>query len=129
VYSYGVSSGELRWSHGTGSYVYGSPAVYQRRVYVGSYDGSFYALDAATGDVAWRFAANGPISGSATVVDGLVYFSTLRRRTYALDADTGAARWTFRDGAYAGVVADADRLYAVGVGRLYAFQGRGRRAG
>jgi outer membrane protein assembly factor BamB len=104
--------------------VYGSPAVWQRRVYVGSYDGTFYALDAATGDVAWRFAANGPISGSATIVDGLVYFSTLRGRTYALDAANGRQRWTFGDGAYAGVVADEDRLYAVGFGRVYALTER-----
>jgi outer membrane protein assembly factor BamB len=121
VYSFGASSGQLLWSRSTGSYVYGSPAIWQRRVYVGSYDGNFYALNAATGEVVWRFAANGPISGSATVIGGLVYFSSLRGRTYALDAATGDLKWTFRDGAYAGVINDAARLYVVGFGRLYAF--------
>ena len=60
--------GELRWSHSTGGYVYGSPAVWNLRVLVGSYSGRFYAFDAATGDVRWQFQANGPISGSATVL-------------------------------------------------------------
>ena len=44
---------------GTGGYVYASPAVWRKTVYVGSYSGRFYALDAATGDVKWRFSAQG----------------------------------------------------------------------
>jgi outer membrane protein assembly factor BamB len=88
-------------------------------VYVGSYSGRFYALDAATGDVRWRFDAKGHISGSATVLDGVVYFSTFDEKTFALDARTGKPVWTFDDGKYAGVVADRDRLYLVGHARLY----------
>ena len=30
VYSFGATSGKLRWSHGTGGYVYASPAVWKR---------------------------------------------------------------------------------------------------
>ena len=119
VYSYGAASGKLRWSQGTGGYVYGSPAVWRKTVYVGSYSGRFYALDAATGDVKWRFQAKGDISGSATVLNGVVYFSTFDELTYALDARTGKLLWTFRDGKYAGVVADSERLYLVGHARVY----------
>ena len=122
VYAFDAASGELRWSRSTGSYVYGSPAVWEGRVYVGSWDRRFYALDAATGEVVWRFDAGGPISGSATVIDGLVYVSTLRGVTVALDAATGTERWRFEDGAYAGVVADARKVYVVGTGRVYAFR-------
>ena len=119
VYSYGAASGKLRWSQGTGGYVYASPAVWRKTVYVGSYSDRFYALDAATGDVKWRFQAKGDISGSATVLNGVVYFSTFDELTYALDARTGELLWTFRDGKYAGVVADAERLYLVGHARVY----------
>jgi outer membrane protein assembly factor BamB len=119
VYSYGAASGKLRWSQGSGGYVYASPAVWRKTVYVGSYSDRFYALDAATGDVKWRFQAKGDISGSATVLNGVVYFSTFDELTYALDARTGEPLWTFRDGKYAGVVADAERLYLVGHARVY----------
>jgi len=119
VYSYGAASGKLRWSQGTGGYVYASPAVWRKTVYVGSYSDRFYALDAATGDVKWRFQAKGDISGSATVLNGVVYFSTFDELTYALDARSGKPLWTFRDGKYAGVVADAERLYLVGHARVY----------
>jgi outer membrane protein assembly factor BamB len=119
VYAYGATTGRLLWSQSTGSYVYGSPAVWRRLILVGSYDRHFYALDAATGDVRWRFAANGPISGSASVIAGVVYFSTFAERTYALDAATGKELWRWEDGKYSPVVADRERLYLVGEGRLY----------
>jgi outer membrane protein assembly factor BamB len=106
----------------TGGFVYGSPAVWRHRVYVGSYDHTFYAFDAATGDVLWRFHANGPISGSGTVVDGVVYFATLSRRTYGLDARTGKELWTYPDGSFTPVVTDGTNLYVVGWGKVYAFR-------
>ena len=49
VYSFGASSGKLRWSQSTGGYVYSSAAVWRERVYVGSYSHTFFCLDAATG--------------------------------------------------------------------------------
>jgi FOG: WD40-like repeat len=68
VYSFGASTGKLRWSHSTGGYVYASPAVWNGLVFAGSYSGRFYAFDAATGAERWSFDAHGPISGSATVI-------------------------------------------------------------
>ena len=119
VYAFGAASGRLLWSQSTGGYVYSSPAVWRRLVLIGSYDHNFYALDAATGDVRWRFRANGRITGSASVIAGVVYFSTLAERTYALDAATGRELWRWPDGKYSPAVADRDRLYLVGLGRLY----------
>ena len=119
LYSFGASSGKIRWAQDTGGYVYSSPAVYRRRVYVGSYSGTFYAFDAATGDVAWSFDANGPISGSATIVDGLVYFSTLEERTYALDARNGRQVWTFPDGKYSPLVTDGEWAFLTGYARIF----------
>ena len=89
VYSYGATSGKVRWSQSTHGYVYGSPAIWNGLILVGSYSKTFFALDAATGDIVWQFKANGPISGSATVLGNVVYFSTLAGRTYGLDAKTG----------------------------------------
>ena len=41
-----LDRGARLWSLGTGSYVYSSPAVWNGRVYFGSYNGSFYAVSA-----------------------------------------------------------------------------------
>ncbi len=123
VYSYGELAGKLRWSYKTGGFVYGSPAVWQQRVYVGSYDDCTFALDAATGAVLWKFHANWPdLEASASVVDGIVYFATLSSGALCgLDALTGKQVWTYPDGAFTPVVTDGKRLYVVGWGKLYAF--------
>jgi outer membrane protein assembly factor BamB len=120
VYSFGASTGKVRWSQSTGDYVYSSPAVWRQLVLIGSHDKHLYAFDAATGDVHWKFDAHGKISGSPTVLDGVVYFSTLNRKTFALDAKTGRLVWTWNDGQYAGVIGGRQRLYLVGVTRIYA---------
>jgi outer membrane protein assembly factor BamB len=119
LYSFGASTGKLRWSQSTGGYVYSSPAVWHEHIYAGSYSGRFFSFDAATGAVEWQFKANGPISGSPTVMAGRVYFSTLKRTTYALDARTGHLLWTFPDGKYSPIVADAQRVYLVGYAKVY----------
>jgi outer membrane protein assembly factor BamB len=129
VYSFGATSGKRRWSHSTGGYVYGSPAIWNQLVLVGSYSHKFYAFDAATGDIKWSFKADGPISGSGTVINGVVYFATLsksakRGRTYALNARNGKVLWTFPDGKYTPVVADKGHLYVVGYAKLYGFVAR-----
>jgi len=119
IYSFGATTGKLRWSHSTGGYVYASPAVWNGLVLAGSYDHRFYALDAATGEVRWRFDAHGQISGSATVIGNVVYVATLARHTYALDARTGRELWSFPDGQYTPAVAVPGRLFLVGYGKLY----------
>lgn len=119
VYSFGATTGKLRWSHSTGGYVYASPAVWNDIVFAGSYSGRFYAFDAATGAERWSFHANGRISGSATVIGDVVYFATLNKRTYALNARTGKLLWSFPDGKYTPVVAVQGRLFLIGYGTVY----------
>jgi outer membrane protein assembly factor BamB len=126
MYSFGATSGKLRWSHGTGGYVYSSAAVYEQRVFAGSFTGDLYAFNAATGDVLWKYRTNGPISGSPIVVNGLVYVSSLRGRTYALDPESGKLVWSFPRGAYAAVVSDRRRLYLVAYARIFALAPRKR---
>ena len=46
-------------------------------IYLGSYDGTFYAFNARTGHVSWSFNAHGRISGSATIIGRIVYFADL----------------------------------------------------
>ncbi len=89
-------------------------------VYIGGWDGYFYALDQRTGALRWRFILDcqnsivpvpprcvppgqtpptgrettdgGLVTSSAAVVDGTVYFGG-GRTLYALNARTGSLRW------------------------------------
>jgi outer membrane protein assembly factor BamB len=116
--------------------VYTAAAVWNRTVYVGTYDGYVVAYDAATGDERWRYSAAGSIHGAPSILDGLIYFSTCGtcgqrgsryakpgpRTTFALDARTGKLVWTFPDGHYSPVVADSERLYLAGSTRVYGLE-------
>jgi glucose dehydrogenase len=120
MYSFGAATGKLRWSNGTGDFIYSSAAVWRGNVLVGSYDGNFYSFDAATGDIRWRFHAGAKISGSASVIDGVAYFSTLSGRTFGLNARNGKLVWSYPAGQYAAAVASKSRLYLIGYSKLYA---------
>jgi len=102
----GVSSAKLfegqggvRWRVKTGGSVRSTPAVTARRVFVGSDDGTLYAIDRRSGRVVWRFVAGGAVAASPAVAAGLVIAATLPGRIFAVDAGTGALRWSIRTGA------------------------------
>ena len=85
----------LRWAFGfpDASSAWAQPAVANGRVYVGSQNGTVYALDAARGCVRWTFAAAGGVRTAITVGEGVVYFGDTAANAYAVDAATGALRW------------------------------------
>jgi outer membrane protein assembly factor BamB len=95
-----------KWTYKTGGVVAASPTVVGGVVYVGSWDGYEYALDATTGALIWRTflgtttggpGCQGPpgagVSSAATVRDGVVYVGGGDSYWYALDAASGAVLW------------------------------------
>ena len=44
MYAYGARTGNLLWAKSLGTYVYSSAALFDKKVYAGSYDGKFFAL-------------------------------------------------------------------------------------
>src|SRR5438132_3660588 len=102
-----ANAGQLAslWSYKTGGVVAASPTVVDGVVYVGSWDGNEYALDAATGAVKWQTplgTTSAPgcsppsagISSAATVQNGVVYVGGGDANWYALDAATGTVLWS-----------------------------------
>ena len=132
VYSLSSADGTLAWRHGTGGYVYASPAVGQVRggrptVYVGSYDGRFYALDARTGRPRWIRSLGTKISGAATIIGDLVFVSDLdKRTTWALGARTGRTVWKTGRGGFNPAISDGRRIYFTGYSSLFALDPKGR---
>ena len=83
----------LLWSFTTANWVFASPVVADRIVYIGSRDGNIYALDAMTGAEQWRFPTSDSVQSTAAVVDGVVYVGGGDGTVYALDALTGTEQW------------------------------------
>lgn len=75
-----------------------SPAVYNGRVYVGSGDGSVYAVDAQTGLLVWKFATGDVVHASPAIANNTVFIGSWDSNLYALDADSGQEKWHFKAG-------------------------------
>jgi polyvinyl alcohol dehydrogenase (cytochrome) len=78
------------------------PTIAMGAVFVGSQDGTVYALDKASGCVRWTFQASAEVR-TPVVIEGwdagtrpersLAYFADLIARVYAVDAVTGELVW------------------------------------
>ena len=98
------------WAFQTHGGVAASPTVSGGVVYVGSWDGYEYALNAATGRLKWKtylgVTNGGPtceprslgVTSSATVQNGVVYVGGGDAYWYALSASTGAVLWRVATG-------------------------------
>lgn len=91
----GPMSPLLKWRYATGGAVKSSPAVSaDGMIYVGSYDGRLYALN-ANGSLAWRYTTGGPVHSSpAVAADGTIYFGSDDGHLYALNRD-GNLKWRY----------------------------------
>lgn len=85
----------LVWKFRTEGRVISTPLVVGEAVYVGSTDGSLYAINRTDGTARWRFTTEGPVNSSPAYHDGLVYVASVDGNFYAVDAATGAERWRF----------------------------------
>ncbi len=73
---------------------YGQPTVAEGRVYVGSNDGTVYALDAVSGCIYWLYQAKAMVRDAVVIGPGRrAYVGDLESNFYALDADTGKLIW------------------------------------
>jgi outer membrane protein assembly factor BamB len=126
-----ATPGNVRWQFLAGDIVASSPAIgADGTVYVGSWNGKFYALDGATGAKRWEFQAGAILHSSPTIgTDGTVYFGSYEpdSKVYALNGATGAKRWQFTTGnrVASSPAIGMDGTVYVGSqdGRLYALDG------
>ena len=79
--------------------IYGSPAVTDSLIYVGSYGeevGKLYALNPVTHAKEWDFPTEDHIVGSPTVAGNMVIVGSSDGILYAVDAALGTEKWRFK---------------------------------
>ena len=96
--------------------IYGTPAVAGDLVYIGGYNGKFYAFNSSTLGIRWVYPREGnlePIVGGSVVAQGKVYFGDSDGKVYALDAATGDKQWEFEAGGktWSTPIIDGDTLF------------------
>lgn len=110
ITAYDVLTGVQKWRtnvsmNNRDSRVISTPAVTGDRVYFGSFNGHFYALEHVKSGTAvtgvkklWSFETNGAIWSSPALSNGLVAFGSDDETIYVLDAATGEKKWSTRVG-------------------------------
>src|SRR3954463_2232292 len=93
----GVSNLKLKWAFGFpgAAATFGQPTSYAGRLFVGSEDGTVYALDAATGCLWWMFKASATVKTAISVGDGgnAAFFGDTNGNVYALKVADGSVIW------------------------------------
>jgi len=101
-----------------------TPAVVDGVVYVSTFDGRVYSLDAATGKtLPWVFQNEFGFVSSPAVVDGVLYVGSFDRRLNAVPLGAAEAAWRFQAGNWfwATPLVVEDVVYAPSLdGTLYA---------
>ena len=69
------------------------PIVVSNRVFIGSLEGTAYAIDAADGATLWQTPLSGGTSVTAAGADDTIVFVTLSGEIHGLDARLGSRRW------------------------------------
>jgi outer membrane protein assembly factor BamB len=97
----GVAAGELAarpellWTFKTGGPIKASAVIAGNRVFIGSEDKQFYALDFETGKRLWSVTNREAIESTALVLQDTVYVGASDGKLGALDVASGVARWEF----------------------------------
>jgi outer membrane protein assembly factor BamB len=139
LYRFDLATGAKHWSYDTAgvgmdsskfgfdrSTLQSSPAVANGVVYIGSRDGSFYAVDAKSGALRWKTDYGFPwVITSPAVTGGRVYIgSSDGLFIAAIDAESGKEAWRGNVGAlvWSSLAVAGDVLVAGdGAGRINAF--------
>ncbi|MBI2068471.1 MAG: PQQ-binding-like beta-propeller repeat protein [Deltaproteobacteria bacterium] len=102
---------------------FSSPFVFGELLFLGSDNGTFYAIQKSNGHKKWRFKANGTINSKAIGDGRRVYFGDDKGILYALESDSGKLIWERPLGSeiLSAPVIEQGRLYlAASEGQVYA---------
>lgn len=88
---------KLKWAFGFPGAVatFGQPTSYAGKLFVGSEDGTVYALDAATGCMWWMYKASATVKTAISIGNGgtAAFFGDTNGNVYALKVDDGSVIW------------------------------------
>lgn len=92
-----TNSGNIVWKRKLDDRIEASAAMSERNetLFVSTYSGALYALDASNGAEKWVFRAKDAIKAAVLVIDALqlVVCGAYDHRLYGIDSVTGAKRW------------------------------------
>jgi polyvinyl alcohol dehydrogenase (cytochrome) len=96
---------KLKWAFGFPGAVatFGQPTSYAGKLFVGSEDGTVYALDSATGCLWWMFKASATVKTAISIGNrgSAAFFGDTNGNVYALKVKDGSVLWQMHPEAHA----------------------------
>lgn len=104
MFAIDIHTGKIKWSFDElKNYVLTRPLVYNQKLYFGTWDTHFYALNLADGSLAWKWNnGNGnpklsPASVWPVAANGKIFITAPDRYFTCLDAETGEQIWRTKE--------------------------------
>ena len=92
----GLPSRKSLWARGMGAYMEYPPSYCDGVLYVSTFAGETFALDAETGKLKWKRRAGGPIASTPAIAGDRVIVSSHDGTVTALDRSNGKPLWQVR---------------------------------
>ncbi|MEX2535773.1 MAG: serine/threonine-protein kinase [Trueperaceae bacterium] len=93
LHAFDLNSHEVLWSYDTAGEIYGSPAVWNGRVYLASWGRALRCLTLRSGDHIWEVTTNTPVTASPVVAAGSLYLATESGELLVYDVRSGREQW------------------------------------
>ncbi len=95
-----INTAEKKWSARIGGVslpagLPPSPAVYSEKVFCGSMDRSFYAVEPKSGEIIWAFDTGDYVHSSPAFYEDMAYIGGWSETMFALDINQGTEGWSF----------------------------------
>lgn len=124
-----AANGKRLWDFQTKGWMYGTPAIGPRNVFVGSQDRHVYGIDKELGKLSWQVKTGSRVEASPQPSERFVYVGSCDAKLYAIDQTVGRVLWTYETEKAAGhggpiysraVVLDGTVCFAAMNGTVYA---------
>ena len=96
LHAFDTAGREVRWSYDLDGEIYGSPALWQGRVYVASWGRTLHCLSFSSGDDLWQLRLPSAVTASPVVAGGILYVACEGGELLAIDARGGKLLWQDR---------------------------------
>lgn len=80
-----LTTGKELWNYNCGAYVYSTPAVDEKNVYVGAFNGKIFGFNKQSGGFAWEIQTGAPVLSSPLLDQGVIYIGNDNGDLFAIE--------------------------------------------
>ena len=85
---------DLLWTYNTGDNIKSSPAICDRKIFIGSNDGYVYSLS-KQGKLIWKYNAETSVEAPVLYLDNTIFVGSVGGDLFALNSKTGELNWKY----------------------------------